>query len=351
MPLPSPLNRQSKAAPREKGAGGLAGVKHIIAVSSCKGGVGKSTVAVNLAYALAQKDFKVGIFDADIHGPSLPTLVSPVDTTLRELNLGDLKLIVPPVYEGVKCMSYGFVRSAEQRAQNAPPPVDKLKDPVAALLAAHASAAAVMRGPMVSNVVHQLLRYTAWGDLDYLVLDMPPGTGDIQITLSQQVQIRAALIVSTPQKLSFIDVVKGIDMFDKVNIPTVGVVENMVYYMCGNCSTKHYPFGAGYRRQVVDLFGIRNSFELPLDAGAYFLDFIYHYILVCFKFKLAAHFPISMSPRVSNIAAFGRWRSHRARSVARQRRTARHIPVYCRCSAHRSAGAERDRHRRARLWV
>jgi MinD-like ATPase involved in chromosome partitioning or flagellar assembly len=115
--------------------------------------------------------------------------------------------------------------------------------------------------------VNQLLRFTAWGELDYLIIDMPPGTGDIQITLSQQFAIDAALIVSTPQKLSFIDVVKGIDMFDKVNIPTVGVVENMAYFKCGSCDAKHYPFGSGYRRQVSDLFGIKNSFELPLDAA------------------------------------------------------------------------------------
>jgi Mrp family chromosome partitioning ATPase len=109
--------------------------------------VGKSTVAVNLAYALAQKDLKVGIFDADIHGPSLPTLVSPVDTTLRELNFGDLRLVQPPVYEGVKCMSYGFVRPKDAT------PVNKLADPVAALFSTHASSAAIMRGPMVSNIV------------------------------------------------------------------------------------------------------------------------------------------------------------------------------------------------------
>ena len=148
------LADSARTTPREKGVGGLAGVKSIIAVASCKGGVGKSTVAVNLAYALAQRDLRVGIFDADIHGPSLPTLVSPRDTTLREVNLGDLRLIVPPQYEGVKCMSYGFVRAPEKPSSGAPPapPIDRL-DPVAALFSAHASAAAIMRGPMVSNIV------------------------------------------------------------------------------------------------------------------------------------------------------------------------------------------------------
>jgi len=153
----------------------LANVKHIIAVSSCKGGVGKSTVAVNLAYALSLHDFKVGIFDADIYGPSLPTMVSPLSTRLLE---NENKLIDPPVYEGVKTMSYGYVQQKP-------------------------GSGAVMRGPMVSNLVRQLITFTDWGDLDYLVVDLPPGTGDIQITLSQQLRISAAVIVSTPQRLRY----------------------------------------------------------------------------------------------------------------------------------------------------
>jgi len=211
-------------------------VGKVIAVSSCKGGVGKSTIAVNLAYSLSKLGYRVGIYDADIYGPSLPTLVGLQDPHLHA-PADDPKSILPLEYERVKLMSYGFV--------------------------AHKSA--VLRGPLVSALTHQLLTSTRWGPLDYLVIDMPPGTGDIQITLCQEVEIAGAVIVTTPQKISFVDVIKGIDMFAATKVPTVAVVENMSYFLCGNCKTKHRLFGPGYMNQLLSLYGINDSIELPMD--------------------------------------------------------------------------------------
>ncbi|MDA0577391.1 MAG: P-loop NTPase [Verrucomicrobia bacterium] len=218
---------------------GLAAVKHVVAVASCKGGVGKSTVAVNLAYALAAQGAQVGIFDADIYGPSLPTMVKAPFDGLFQAGSG---LILPVTHAGLKLMSFAYAN---------PKP----------------GAPAVMRGPMVTSVVNQLLTTTDWGALDYLIIDMPPGTGDIQLTLSQIIPITAAVIVTTPQEISFIDVVKGIKMFDLMKIPTVAVVENMSYFVCDGCDKRHRLFGAGAMRRLVEQFGIRNAIELALDPA------------------------------------------------------------------------------------
>lgn len=222
---------------------GLQKVKNIIAVSSCKGGVGKSTVAVNLAYAISSMymDYQVGIFDADLYGPSLPTMISPQSTQLFQ-DEHDPTMIAPIEFSGVKAMSYGFV------AQNS----------------AKGHGAAIMRGPIASNLVNQLIGNTNWGELDYLIVDFPPGTGDIQLTLGQEVNIKAAVIVTTPQKLAYVDVIKGIEMFDQLKVPTIAVVENMSYFKCGKCEEKHKIFGKGYTQQLKDGFGIKNSFEIPI---------------------------------------------------------------------------------------
>ncbi|RZC71659.1 hypothetical protein C5167_034864 [Papaver somniferum] len=221
---------------------GLQAISNIIAVSSCKGGVGKSTVAVNLAYTLADMGARVGIFDADVYGPSLPTMVSP-ENRLLEMN-PEKKTIIPTEYLGVKLVSFGFAGQGR----------------------------AIMRGPMVSGVINQLLTTTEWGELDYLVIDMPPGTGDIQLTLCQVVPLTAAVIVTTPQKLAFIDVAKGVRMFSKLKVPCVAVVENMCHFDADG--KRYYPFGRGsvfYPNnrfclyiQVVQQFGIPHLFDLPI---------------------------------------------------------------------------------------
>jgi Mrp family chromosome partitioning ATPase/DUF971 family protein len=220
--------------PLKNKAAGLAQVDRLLAVSSCKGGVGKSTVAVNLAATLARAGARVGLFDADVYGPSLPTLVRPRQTDLFSRN----DLILPLEYEGMKLMSFGFVPSG--------------------------GGAAMLRGPMVTQIINQLLTGTEWGQLDVLIIDMPPGTGDVQLTLTQLIPLTAAVIVTTPQELSFVDVVKGIQMFHKLKVPTVSVIENMAYFQCPGCNEKHYLFGQGVRQRLVDQFGIRNAFELPL---------------------------------------------------------------------------------------
>jgi len=223
-------------APRPEGTG-LAGVDRVVAVASCKGGVGKSTVAVNLAFELSETGARVGLLDADIYGPSLPTLVKTDDTVLRAVD----GKIQPVVHRGVKLISFGY--------------------------AADQAKAAIMRGPMVSGIISQLANDVDWGPLDYLVVDMPPGTGDIQLTLTQKIAFTGAVIVTTPQKLSYVDVVKGMQMFDTVKVPTLAVVENMSYFVCDSCKERHRPFGKGALERLVAEYGIENAFDLPMQAA------------------------------------------------------------------------------------
>lgn len=217
---------------------GLQHVDHIIAVASCKGGVGKSTVAVNLAYSLAKTGAKVGLLDADIFGPSLPTMVRPDSARVYTEN----KMIVPLSWNGVSLMSFGWVSAAQ------------------------GGGPAIMRGPMVSSVVTQLLTQTAWGELDYLVLDMPPGTGDIPLTVLQAAPVTAAIMVTTPQNLSFADVVQGLKMFETLKVPTVAAVENMAWFNCPGCDKQYRLFGPSkVEGRLKDEFGIAKVFGFPIQ--------------------------------------------------------------------------------------
>lgn len=196
---------------------GLANVKNVVAVASGKGGVGKSTTAANLALALAREGARVGILDADIYGPSQGVMFGIAEGTRPKVK--DQKWFVPIESLGVEVMSMAFLTD-----DNTP---------------------MVWRGPMVSGALLQLVTQTAWGDLDYLVIDMPPGTGDIQLTLAQKVPVAGSVIVTTPQDLALLDARKGVEMFRKVNIPVLGVVENMAVHICSNCGHAEHLFGEG----------------------------------------------------------------------------------------------------------
>ncbi|MNN18194.1 Septum site-determining protein MinD [compost metagenome] len=216
---------------------GLANVKNIIAVASGKGGVGKSTTAANLALALAREGARVGILDADIYGPSQGVMFGIPERTRPQIR--DQKWFVPLKAHGVEVMSMAFLTD-----DNTP---------------------MVWRGPMVSGALLQLVTQTAWDNLDYLVIDMPPGTGDIQLTLAQKVPVAGSVIVTTPQDLALIDAKKGVEMFRKVNIPVLGVVENMAVHICSNCGHAEHLFGEGGGEKLASQYGVELLASLPLS--------------------------------------------------------------------------------------
>jgi len=216
---------------------GLSNVKNIIAVASGKGGVGKSTTAANLALALFREGARVGILDADIYGPSQGVMFGIAEGTRPKIK--DQKWFVPIEAHGIEVMSMAFLTD-----DNTP---------------------MVWRGPMVSGALLQLVTQTAWNDLDYLVIDMPPGTGDIQLTLAQKVPVAGSIIVTTPQDLALLDAKKGIEMFRKVNIPVLGVVENMAVHICSNCGHAEHLFGEGGGEKLAAQYGVDLLASLPLS--------------------------------------------------------------------------------------
>ncbi|KAL6214603.1 hypothetical protein ACLB2K_014035 [Fragaria x ananassa] len=216
----------------------IEGVKHAIAVASGKGGVGKSTTAVNLAVALANKcGMKVGLLDADVYGPNVPIMMK----LEGKPEVTKDKKMIPIKSYGVKCMSIGLL-------------VDK-------------DAPLVWRGPMVSSALEKMTRGVEWGNLDILVVDMPPGTGDAHITVSQRLQLSGALIVSTPQDVALMDARRGINMFSKVEVPILGIVENMSCFKCPNCAERWFIFGEGGSRKIAAEMGIEVAGEIPLEVG------------------------------------------------------------------------------------
>jgi len=236
MPLDIELSAEIQAHAVQRHLKPLTEIRNIVAVASGKGGVGKSTVAVNLALAWAAQGARVGILDADIYGPSQPLMLG----LASEHPTSDGKHLQPLMAHGIAAMSIGFLVDAEQPM--------------------------VWRGPMVTQALSQLLSETDWGMLDYLVVDMPPGTGDIQLTLSQKVPVAGAVIVTTPQDIALADARKGLKMFEKVSVPVLGIVENMSVHVCTQCGHSEHIFGTGGGERMARQYGVTLLGELPLDA-------------------------------------------------------------------------------------
>lgn len=233
------VNVSSQIVPHavQRGVQLLPGVKNIIAVASGKGGVGKSTTAVNLALALSAEGAQVGILDADIYGPSQPMMLG---ITGRPESIVE-NTMEPMLGHGLQASSIGFLIDADKPM--------------------------VWRGPMVTSALEQLLRQTRWRDLDYLIVDMPPGTGDIQLTLAQKVPVTGAIIVTTPQDIALLDARKGLKMFEKVGVPIVGIIENMSTYVCPSCGHEEHIFGAGGGQKMCKEYDVDFLGDLPLNLS------------------------------------------------------------------------------------
>ncbi|MEE9355337.1 MAG: iron-sulfur cluster carrier protein ApbC [Methylococcaceae bacterium] len=212
-------------------------VKNIIAVASGKGGVGKSTTSANLALALQAEGAQVGILDADIYGPSIPTMLG----LYGKPNSSDGKTMEPKTAYGIQTISIGYLIDEDQPM--------------------------IWRGPMVTGALQQLLQETSWDDLDYLIIDLPPGTGDIQLTLSQQIPVSGAVIVTTPQDIALLDAQRGLKMFEKVNIPVLGIIENMSTHVCSNCGHNEAIFGEGGGATMAERYDVEFLGGLPLDIS------------------------------------------------------------------------------------
>ena len=241
VPLPGvtsvEIKISSKVAPHavQKGVEPMKNVKNIVAVASGKGGVGKSTVSANLALALASEGARVGMLDADIYGPSQPRMLG----VAGQPDSKDGKSLEPMVSYGVQCMSIGFLVEEETPM--------------------------IWRGPMVTQALEQLLKDTNWSDLDYLVVDLPPGTGDIQLTLSQRIPVSGAVIVTTPQDIALLDARKGLKMFEKVQVPVLGIIENMSTHVCSQCGHEEHIFGSGGGERLSAQHQVPLLGSLPLD--------------------------------------------------------------------------------------
>jgi ATP-binding protein involved in chromosome partitioning len=228
--------RMATPSPDTRGASLIPGVQHTIAVASGKGGVGKSTVAANLAVALERQGAKVGLMDTDVYGPSIPGLLGGKE----EPKVVEGKLAAP-VEHGIKIMSMAYFLPRDE--------------------------AVVWRGPMLHKTIQQFLGDVRWGELDYLVIDLPPGTGDIQLSLSQTIPLTGAVIVSTPQDLALAVAWKAIAMFNKMNVPILGIIENMSYYICAHCGERTEIFGHGGAREAAKKLGLAFLGEIPLDPS------------------------------------------------------------------------------------
>jgi ATP-binding protein involved in chromosome partitioning len=234
---PHPHAHPGQAAPAAAKNALVPGVRAIVAVASGKGGVGKSTVAANLALALHANGLSVGVLDADIYGPSMPRMlgISGKPTS------ADGKILAPMQNYGIKCMSIGFLVPEDT--------------------------AMIWRGPMVMSALQQMLRDVAWGELDVMIVDMPPGTGDAQLTMAQQVSLAGAVIVSTPQDIALLDARRGLQMFNKVNVPVLGIIENMSYFLCPHCGERSDIFSHGGARREAQRLGTDFLGEVPLDLA------------------------------------------------------------------------------------